>query len=73
MLGALVLPPALDEVASEHLVAIDVFLDHIEVLSPVGEGGSRVISCNNVLYAKSYHTFYIQGDFKVVPWVVLTC
>ena len=37
MLGARVLLPALDEVAPEHLVAVDVFLDNVEVLSPVGE------------------------------------
>ena len=35
---ALVLPPALDEVAPEHLVAVNVLLNHIKVLSP---GGTR--------------------------------
>ena len=35
---AVVLLPTLDEVAPEHLVAVDVLLHHVEVLSP---GGTR--------------------------------
>ena len=34
VLGAFILLPALDEVASEHLVAVDVLLDDVKVLSP---------------------------------------
>ena len=34
LLFTVILLPTLDEVAPEHLVAVDVFLDHVKVLAP---------------------------------------